>query len=120
MSPLTARRRTGPLVTGDVGRYAVVRDIAVRADRCALIVEEPDRTRRRLTVACAPDPGAVADLRSAGLRPLALRMDVDATGLPTCVAVCTSADGPQRHRVSLAGALALCADGLHALVTRRD
>lgn len=107
-----------PLVTGAVAGYGVVRGLEQHHDHCDLDVEDPGRAHTLLSVACSPDAAAAADLREEGLRPLALRLDLDGAQQCTCSALFTSAHGPERRRVALHTALALCADGVHTVVTR--
>ncbi|MCB0893976.1 MAG: hypothetical protein H6529_07360 [Nocardioides sp.] len=108
-----------PLVTGTVAPYGVVRGLEQHADGCALDVEDPARGHAVLQVACAPAPGAAATLRDARLRPLALRLDVDDERRCACSALFASDHGPRRRPVPLGVALALCADGVHTVVTSR-
>lgn len=106
-----------PTVTGAVPSYGVVRAVEQRTGGCRLDVEDPGGGRTSLHVACAPSPRAASALRDAGLRPLALRLDVDGSDRLACSVLVTSEHGPQRRPVPLGTALALCADGVHTVLT---
>jgi len=107
-----------PLVSGSVSAYGVVRGVDQGPDGCRLDVEDPARAHALLRVACSPDADAAAGLRRTGLRPLALRLDLAGGQLDACSALFTSDHGPERRPVPLGTALALCADGVHTVVTR--
>jgi len=92
-----------------------------RVERCGpgrseLVVSTPDARIQTVGIAGEPCGAALAEELSPRWRPLAVRFELDA-GRVGCTCVVTTRTGPQRVELSVPGALALVADGMHGIVT---
>lgn len=111
---------SGPTNARPVPRYSVVRAVRLRPGGSCLVLESPAHTLAELDLDRAPDDEAAEALRAAGLRPLAVRIELEGANAPRCSALFATGEGPRRCPTSLGAALALCAQGGHTVVTRAD
>lgn len=98
---------------------SVVRSLAVGATGTVLTLRPPSLRETVLDLPALPDPAAAAGVVERRGRALAVRIDKSDTDLAGSV-LCTTGHGPERVTLSLGAALALCRQGVHTVVTRRD
>lgn len=100
-------------------RTYVVRDREVLRERCLLVIEDCTGGRESLVVRATPDPSGAGRLHRAGLRPMAVKLELDGPRLSASCVV-RSSGGPVRVAITEATALALCClEGRHTVLVRR-
>jgi hypothetical protein len=101
-------------------RLAPVRVIVDVVERgpgeSALIVSTPDGCLHTVVVPGSAREASLAAEIPKRFRPLAVRVELSDRG-PVCTCVATTPRGPRRLNLSLSGALALVATGVHGIVT---
>lgn len=107
-------------VTRAQQRQAPVRVIVDVVERgpgeSALVVSSPDGSRHTVAVPGSAREASMREEIPEKFRALAVRIELSDRG-PVCTCVATTPRGPRRLNLSVSGALALVAAGVHGIVT---